>query len=207
MAFLWQHRFKYPIEVCVDSAIETYIKRFADPPAAQLQAFIAAGRSLKIGRKSSFVEAGSICKDVAFIQEGILRYHVIDPDTGDDHTKDFSFPRSFSTAYTSVITRTPSQIFISAVTDATLTVWSWKILEELFERELAWATLGRTIAQHLYVRKERREVSFLLQSAAERYATLLEEFPPDIDAVPQYLIASYLGITPEALSRLKKQVD
>ena len=106
-----------------------------------------------------------------------------------------------------VVTHSPSQIFISAVTEAALTVWSWETLEELFERELTWATLGRLIAQHLYVRKEQREVSFLLQSATERYHTLLAEFPADLDAVPQYQIASYLGITPEALSRLKKHAQ
>jgi hypothetical protein len=72
-------------------------------------------------------------------------------------------------------------------------------------QHLAWATLGRAVAQLLYVRKEQRELSFLLQSAAERYQVLLAEFPADLDAVPQYQIASYLGITPEALSRLKKQ--
>jgi CRP-like cAMP-binding protein len=188
------------------SEIEAYIKQFAHPPTAQLQAFIAAGRSLKIPRKASFIEAGVKCEKVAFIHSGILRYHVINSATGDDHTKDFSFPRSFSTAYTSVVTHTPSQIFISAVTDATLTIWRWEVLEELFEHELAWATLGRIIAQHLYVRKEQREVSFLLQSAAERYQTLLKEFPTDIAVIPQYHIASYLGITPEALSRLKKQI-
>jgi CRP-like cAMP-binding protein len=185
------------------NAIELYITRFVQPPDAQLQAFIAAGRSLVLPRKAVFVEAGTVCKEVAFIHSGILRYHVIDPATGDDHTKDFSFPRSFSTAYTSVVTHAPSQIFISAVTEAALTVWPWETLEELFECELSWATLGRLIAQHLYVRKEQREMSFLLQSATERYRSLLAEFPADIDAVPQYHIASYLGITPEALSRLK----
>ncbi|MGL4619829.1 MAG: Crp/Fnr family transcriptional regulator [Chroococcidiopsis sp.] len=188
------------------SAIETYIKQFAQPPDEQIQAFIAAGRSLFIPRKTAFIEVGNVCKEVAFIHSGILRYHVIDPTTGNDHTKDFSFPHSFCTAYTSVVTCQPSQIFVSAVTDAMLTVWPWSTLEELFECELAWANLGRRIAQHLYVRKEQREISFLLQSATERYRALLDTFPADLDAVPQYHIASYLGITPEALSRIKRQI-
>jgi CRP-like cAMP-binding protein len=184
--------------------IEAYIAQYAQPPATQLDAFIAAGRRRSLSSKSTFIDADMVCAEVAFIHEGILRYHVIDPATGDDHTKDFSFPRSFSTAYTSVVTRAPSHIFISAVTDATLTVWSWATLETLFEQDLSWATLGRKIAQQLYVRKEQRELSFLLQSATERYLSMLAEFPADIHAVPQYYIASYLGITPETLSRLKK---
>jgi hypothetical protein len=151
--------------------IQTYIERFAQPPLAQVQAFIAAGRSRVLARKASFIEASIVCEEVAFIHQGILRYHLIDPNTGNDHTKDFSFPNSFSTAYTSVVTGAPSQIYISAVTEVVLTVWPWATLEKLFVHELAWATLGRKIAQLLYVRKEQREVAFLLQSAAERYST------------------------------------
>jgi hypothetical protein len=68
-----------------------------------------------------------------------------------------------------------------------------------------WQKLGRKFAERLYLRKEDREIAFLMQSADERYDALTSVFPPGFERIPQHLLASYIGVTPESLSRLKKR--
>lgn len=71
---------------------------------------------------------------------------------------------------------------------------------------IKWQKLGRQLAEFLYLRKEDREIAFLTQTAEQRYAALADEFPAQIGTVPQHHLASYLGLTPESLSRLKARM-
>ena len=95
---------------------------------------------------------------------------------------------------------------ISAVTVCQLTVWPYRTLADLYDRDPQWQRLGRLAAEMLYVRKERRELSFLLQNAETRYRNFLRDFPCS-SQIPQYYVASYLGIRPQSLSRLKKRAE
>jgi CRP-like cAMP-binding protein len=67
-----------------------------------------------------------------------------------------------------------------------------------------WIFFAKKMAENLYIRKEKREVSLLRDNAETRYKTLIAECPQVIQRVPQYHIASYLGVTPESLSRIRK---
>ena len=187
-------------------AIHHYIQRFAQPPQAQLDAFVAQGREVLIGRNKRFVEAGDVCDKVAFIHQGIVRYHLITRD-GDDITKDFGFANWFTVAFTSALTKQPSQVLISTVTDVSLTVWPFDVLIRLFDADIEWQKFGRRMAEMLYFRKEEREIEFLVDSATARYQRMLQRFPHEVARIPQHYLASYLGITPESLSRIRKGID
>ena len=190
----------------MSQAIQEYIRRFARPPQAQLDAFLAQGRAKTLGRNQRFIEAGEVCDKLAFIHQGIVRYHLITPD-GTDVTKDFGFANWFTTAYSSAVTHTPSQICISAVTETMLTLWPFDTLTRLYDVDIEWQKFGRRMAEMLYLRKEVREIEFLVDSATERYRHLIERFPHELKRIPQHYLASYLGITAESLSRIRKSID
>lgn len=75
--------------------------------------------------------------------------------------------------------------------------------ESLYKRHRCWETLGRKLAEGLYIKKEMKERLLLMNTAEERYLQFLKEFPGLEKRVPQYHIASYLGITPVSLSRIR----
>ena len=99
----------------------------------------------------------------------------------------------------------PAQVAISAVTPTELLVWPWQTMTALFDSRALRQRVGRLAAEALYVRKEQRELSFLLQSASERYREMHLRFGAQLDQIAQHHLASYLGIRPQSLSRLKRQ--
>lgn len=172
-------------------------------PMEEVEEFARKGRPLPIADRGFFCAPGTRDHRLGFLHEGILRYHVLTPD-GDDVTKDFSLPNSFAMSFGSAVRGLPAEVAISAVGACTLTVWPYSALEEQYGRSAAWERLGRHVAEMLYVRKERRELSFLLRSAQERYAEARETFGEALGQIPQHQLASYLGIAPETLSRLRR---
>jgi hypothetical protein len=94
-----------------------------------------------------------------------------------EHTKDISLEQTFCTAYTSLVTQTPSHLYIAALEPAKIFVWSGDYLLSLADKELGWQTFVRCMADFLYIRKEKREISFLLDDAVKRYQHFLSEFP------------------------------
>jgi CRP-like cAMP-binding protein len=178
------------------------IRCFSDPPSEQIAALIAAGRPRALNTGEDFCRIGQERHEVAFIHEGILRYYLILPD-GEDATKDFSFAGGFAVSYGSAVMNQPAEVGVAAVTPCKLTVWPYSAFAALYGRHSEWERFGRRIAEMLYVRKERREISLLTESADERRLAMLRAFPQAAE-IPQHFLASYLGIRPQSLSRLKK---
>lgn len=178
------------------------IHRYADPPPDQIAELAASGRPRPLAAGQDFCRVGQERHEVAFIHEGILRYYLVLPD-GEDVTKDFSFAGGFSVSYGSAVTGRPAEVAIAAVTPCRLSVWPYATFAALYDRHPEWGRFGRRIAEMLYVRKERREISLLTQSAEQRLGAMLQAFPQAAQ-IPQSYLASYLGIRPQSLSRLKK---
>ena len=86
-----------------------------------------------------------------------------------------------------------------------LTVWPFARARELFDGSVEWERFGRRLAEMLYLRKERRELDFLLLDAAGRFEAVRRELGDAAARIPRHLLASYLGIAPESLSRLRKR--
>jgi CRP-like cAMP-binding protein len=187
------------------ASIAAYLGRFAALSAADIERFASKGLTRALEPGDSFCHLGQEKHEVAFIQSGIVRYLVILPD-GSESTKDFSFKGSFTVSFTSATLQRPAEVAIEAVVHTQLLVWPYQTLLDLYDSSMEWQKVGRRVAELLYVRKERRELSFLLLDAEARYRQMRAQFGAEADAIPQYFLASYLGIQPQSLSRLKKQI-
>jgi CRP-like cAMP-binding protein len=148
---------------------------------------------------------GQICKFVAFNIDGIIReyfYH-----NGTDTTSDFIFQDSFFSAYSSFVNQTPSKVYLEALTDSQILVMDYQTKQKLFETVPEWDRLARKITEQHYSAKEQRTNMLASMTAEEKYNELLDYGNPKIiKKIPLKHIASYLGITPETLSRVRKRV-
>lgn len=184
--------------------IAAFLKLTSTFSDEEINDFMTLGKKVELAKGEFFISEGQICKSFAFIHSGTFSF-IISTDEG-EHVKDFSGSNKFITSYSSFITQTASQIFIRAEENATLTQWSFDTYQELIHSSEHWKQFALKIANYLYLRKEKREISLLTETAEQRYLNMLKEFPHIVQHVPQYLIASYLGIKPQSLSRIRNKI-
>jgi len=160
---------------------------------------------IRVFRKGEyFVKESETCKYVGFIDKGLFRYYYqID---GQQYTRQFFFHNNFMANYESYITNETSNAWIEALEDATVFLIPRDSLFELYTQSLNFQKLGRKVAEYLFLTVSTKYKSFLLETAEERYLDLIKNRPKVIQNIPQYMIASYLGITPEGLSRIRKRL-
>ncbi|MCP9765676.1 Crp/Fnr family transcriptional regulator [Lacihabitans soyangensis] len=155
-------------------------------------------------KKGDFlIKEGKICNEIVFIESGILRSFYIN-NTGDEITYCFSFENQLMSAFSSFITNNPTEENIQAIVDTKLFVLKKKDIEVLYENSLAWQKIGLILTELQFVQLEERFVSFLKLSAKQRYENLLKNYSRLINQIPLKYLATYLGITPRHLSRIRK---
>lgn len=136
-----------------------------------------------------------------FLESGVLRSFILKE--GNEFNIDFYLPTSFVSSYTSFLTQTPSNGYIQALSNSVIYIISLSNYNRLLKTNSEWYKFGKYISDSLFMKKCKRETSLLMDSAIDRYKFLLNLYPQIEQLVPQYHIASYLGIKPESLSRIK----
>lgn len=156
-------------------------------------------------KKGEFlVQEGQVCNYVSFINSGSLRVFM---EVGQQEiNKHFFFEHEYASDYASFLTRTPGRLNIKALEDAELMELSYDSVQILYERFPVWQKYGRLIAENLYIHVASRTQELLLKTPEEMYIKLVENQSPIIARIPQHYIASYLGIQPESLSRIRKRI-
>lgn len=155
-------------------------------------------------KKDIILKTGETDNYLSFVEQGTARLFFAKDNK--DLTIRFVFKYQYLTAFDSFTQRTPSRCNIEALTDMVV----WQIhhddLQEIYKKSSVGNLIGRRMIEYLYVEKLKREFSFLSETAEERYLKLLKEQPELFQAVPLKYIASYMGITPQALSRIRKRI-
>lgn len=157
-------------------------------------------------KKHLLLRIGQIENYLYFIEKGILRFYI--PKEENDLTFDFAFENNFTSGYSSFLTQTPSPFQLETLTAPTV-LWriSYEDLQAVYETTTIGNTIGRMASEALFLRKSKREVSLLNDSAEQRYLNLFSEQPELLKHVPLKYIASYIGVTPQALSRIRKRIS
>ncbi|HBH49800.1 MAG TPA: Crp/Fnr family transcriptional regulator [Bacteroidales bacterium] len=164
----------------------------------------SAFKPICITKGNFWITEGKTCNHIAFVQIGKLRVFHID-DLGHEITCYFVSSNNFISSFTSFLTNTPTNENISAIEEATLLVISKSELEKLSGAIPKLHIWRRVIAENLFIMMEKRVSLLQSQTAHERYQKMLKENPDIILSVPLQYTASFLGITPQHLSRLRKE--
>lgn len=154
-----------------------------------------------IAKNEQILKPGEHCNFIAFIQEGSFRFFY--DKEGEVKITAFFFQGDFVSNYRSFLTGKPSDHFIEAMQDAAIYKINLQELKSVYDKHKNIERLGRLIAENLYLSVANRLDSFLFQNPEERYKTLIERNSRLLHEIPQYMIASYLGVKPETLSRIR----
>lgn len=151
-----------------------------------------------------FITVGQIAKEIGFLKSGIMRAFYRNGE-GTEYNKHFFVSPCFIGGYASLITGAPNQINQEALCPSKILVANYSELKELYSTCQDIETLSRTLAELFFVHKEQRELEIVLLEAGQRYELFQQQYPTLEQQIPQYHIASYLGITPTQLSRIRKK--
>ena len=163
--------------------------------------FMELSSTKYLKKKDFFTQAGKVCHHLGIIESGVLRSFI---EKGpEEFTKDFYFPGSLAVSYGSFLTGEPCIGNIQALEETYLITLSRTAYFQLLEESVEWYKFVNYISFGFLVKKCPRESSFLTDDAYGRYKLLIKTYPRIEQLVSQHHIASYLGIKPESLSRLK----
>ena len=159
----------------------------------------------ELNKGDLFCKDGEISKEIGFLESGIIRafYRT---SNGTEYNKHFFVNPCFVGGYASLITGKPNQIVQEVLTPSRVWVADFNSFQKLFAEHRDIESLARKLAELFFVQKEQRENHIVLLDADKRYLLFKKEFPDLENQIPQYHIASYLGVTPTQLSRIRKKL-
>ena len=157
-------------------------------------------------KRTILTDIGQVENYISFIEKGVVRLLIPKNENEDELTFGFSFENEFISAYESFLTQTPSIYQVETLAKTHVLSISYADLQEVYSKTLIGNLIGRLVAERQYLLKTKRTNSLLIDSAEQRYLNLFTERPNLIKEIPLKYIASYIGVTPQSLSRIRKQI-
>jgi CRP-like cAMP-binding protein len=159
----------------------------------------------KIRKKQYLLQEEDVCKYIAFVENGVLRAYTVS-EKGTEHIIQFALEGWIISDLYSFLTGEPATYNIDALENAELVLISKAAHEELLQKLPKYETFTRLQITAAYIAMQRRLTSIISLSLEERYTYFTSLYPDIIQRVPQHMIASYMGLTPETLSRVRKRL-
>ena len=159
----------------------------------------------KLKKGELLLQENQVSNEIVFIKKGILRSYFFNHQ-GDEITNCFAFENEFMASFSSFITQNVAEENIQAIADTELQVISRESLEKLYALGIHWQEIGRKLTEMEYVTLQKRMISFQKLSGTQRYEELYKNHKKYLQLIPLQYLASYLGVTPRHLSRIRKAI-
>lgn len=170
----------------------------------ELFLFMQRLKPVSLKKYAFYLKEGQVCKSMVIVYKGGLRY--FSRGEKGDHTIGFAFEGEWIGDYESFLLQTPSPDFIEALEDCELFTLGYADMQALYQHSQRFEKFGRIIAEKLFIGAAKQNRNLMIQSAEDRYQELLSTQPHIFERLPQHLIASYLGIQPQSLSRIRARL-
>ena len=160
----------------------------------------------KLRKKQYLLQEGDVCKTIAFIEKGALKAYSVD-ESGNEHIIQFGLEGWTISDLYSFLTGEPSTYNIDAIEDSELVLINKSAHEELLLKVPKYETYTRLNITGAYLAMQKRLTSIIGSPVEERYANFTALYPNIVQRVPQHMIASYMGLSPETLSRIRRRIS
>jgi len=187
-----------------EDKIVEYIRKIVNVTDEEADVFSAAFREVKIKKRQFIVQPNFTAKNRNYVLSGSFRAYVVD-DKGQDHTIAFAIEDWWITDYNGYILQKPATMFVVALEDSVILEISYEKEQQLKQANHKFETFFRIRAERTAAFMQQRIISNLTQTAEERYENYVDKYPSIVQKVPQYALASYLGMTTEFLSRIRNK--
>lgn len=167
--------------------------------------FFSLLKNHTLEKSEFFLQQEEKCHYIGFVKSGLMRSYY-DNENGNDISFNFHFDNQFFTDYESILCDKKSKLNIQSIHKSELLLLHKDDLQELYSKESYWQEFGRKMTEKLYLDAKKRIEDLLYYSPGKRYTKLLQENPLIFQEIHQKHIASYLGVTPQSLSRIRKRI-
>ena len=186
--------------------IKKYIDQIATISKEDWDFFKSKLHRRTLPKKTIFLKINQIENHISFIESGVVRLFIPKENPEKEITFGFSFKDQFVSAYDSFLTQKPSLYQLQTLTETSILSITYKDLQAVYKTTKIGDLIGRLTAERLFLIKSKREQNLLNLSAEERYLKLFKERPELLKIIPLKYISSYIGVTAQALSRIRKRL-
>lgn len=188
----------------MQEAIQNYFNRYLPFSDQETQLFCSYLQLKTFQKKDHLLEEGQICRNQFFILEGLVRHFYID-DKGHEQTTQFGIENWWVTNMESFLKQRPSQLSIQAIEKTTALLLTKNDLEQLYVKLPKLERIFRVITENMLIAIQRRNAFHWYMKSEDKYKMVSDHLPDFLQRVPQYMVASYLGMTPEHYSAVRKK--
>lgn len=186
-------------------AFFTYIQKFGIIPPQDMSILRRYAKAEKLMSGAFFLQSGQICHQVGFVLSGVLRVYVHNEE-GKEITRGFSAEDQFMIDQESYTHQLPGHEFWEALTNVEYIYWTRDDIQKMEHELTSWQAILIPMWQHIFVSAAHERTEMFNDSASMRYSKFLTRYPHIVARVPLKHVASYLGIAPQSLSRIRQQV-
>lgn len=181
------------------------VRAITPMPDTDIELLVSILEKRTIKKNDFLLKEGDVAENVFFLIEGFFRMYYIDFN-GNEINYRFTRKGNFLADFQSLLTQKASQFYWQALQDSELFVLPYHKIQDAYASSAAWSRFGRLMAERVYLQLNQRVELLLFKTPEERYLHILETEPQLLSEISQFHLASYLGVKPESLSRLRKRI-